>query len=304
MDIYSGEIKLFANKVSCIVTVHAITNPSPGKSSAFIDEIIDESTGKKVDDKNKETLKECYRQIFKLLLGVEIEMYKHIEKGKTLTTPAEYLAHLAGFEATDQFSIIPGQTLTDDEIKIITASKENSKKLFASTTLLELEEFIREWNEKIAKNAVESEFQTLLFEHKNLIPLLFGYSGEVKKELVLPEGEENRADLAGPDWIIELKRPTTDLFTTQNGRNNIAGVSSKFSSAEIQLDLYLKKKNRENHLLNSFTNGTLIIGHSDQLSDNEKKMTLNLIRDKSSSNILLFDDVTKRAERLIVELQK
>lgn len=302
---YSGTIDIIIDSVTYEVTIHAITKPSPGKASSYIEQILDKKTGKSAIDSNKKIINQSYRQLYRLLLGVDIALKTHQDKSKGLSA-REALSQLTfSFEATDEFSIIPGHDLSDEEIKTITSSKENNKKLFSSTTLIELTDFLAKWKALIVRNALEREFQDLLMEYKKIIPILFGYSGEaIKKEEALDEGATNYTDISGEDWIIELKRPTTDLFSSSKSRNNLEGISSAFISADNQLDLYIKKKNRENNLFDSFTTGTLIIGNSDQLVDDDKKMAFGLMREKSRSNILLFDDVSKKIEKLIEELKK
>jgi len=290
---YRGEIILTFKDEDYKFGIEALSNPTSPKSSSYIYSVKKCEEIKISPSKEKELIRDGNRCLYKLFLSIDIEFANYLDK-----IEKDFLARTINkFTVTDNINLI-NINLSDDEISLITQSKENRTKLFSSSLLLFLDEFIDKWGIEIENKGDEINFQNILKDYQMLIPILFGFQGEASFESYHNEGSKNKFDIEGDDWIIELKKPTTRLFSSQSSRNNIQGISSEFIGADNQLDLYIKKKNRENPLESSFTRGLLIIGNSAVFDTKEKIFAFLNMCEKSQSNIITFTEVLEKAKIL------
>ena len=308
---YQGEKIFKLNDKSYKVIIRGKENPSKEKASFYIYTIKDIQKNKFVSIQNKKTWETIWRVSLKCLYFLDFKMKKWKEEreiiSRTQKISSKKYIPPEQIVANDKDTIISFE-LNNEEIKKILENKKNKKEIYFSTNLIILREFVNLWKEKIKKDAKENEFRKIFFEQKILINLILGYNieNEVKKENYLEEEKTNKTDLEGKNWIVEFKKPTTPLFTKKSSRNNIYGISNELASSKNQLDLYVKKKNRESNLINSFNYGTLIIGNINQFK-NENKLENNqdkilawkIFNESSTIRILLFSDVLEIAKNLI-----
>jgi hypothetical protein len=140
-QIYRGEIILIFKDEAYKFVIEALSNPTLPKSSSYIYSVSVENRERTISpSKEKELIRDGNRCLYKLFLSIDIEFRNHLEKIERGTLFG-VIGGINKFTVTDNINLI-NINLTDDEISLITQSKENSAKLFSSSLLLFLDEFI------------------------------------------------------------------------------------------------------------------------------------------------------------------
>jgi|GEM_PF-2326785 len=228
----------------------------------------------------KEFLLDCLPYLNELLFNMNLYFKKKIiEKiNDEIFGPSESLVYRTDLNHV-HIPLKGKLNLDNNEIQrlVNNVNDQGLKNLFVESSLASLNNFINEFENLMKKgNIQEREFQDLMYRNPNILTLIFGIdsSEKVRKEVLISEGKENRIDLLiGENLIIELKRPDTKLFNSNNGRNNLSGLSSELISGVNQLHLYIAKKNREKEIQDKFfSNGILIIGSDKQFGRDEDYM--------------------------------
>ncbi len=311
---YKGNIKIMLNEIDYDCEILANTYPTDNKLRPYLNKVI--NLKNKSEVKDQKIKRDLNRSLYKLFLSIDskikkIEVMIEEKTNGASTTLEEFLSNTSKvndikvreFEVEDKITLIEND-ISNEDIEKISRLKSGENKLILSSTLNRLEKFRDEWKLLYENKTKEKEFQNKLIEYRDLFPILFGFSPVCQKEGKHVEGGVNLYDIEGDDWIIELKRPDTKLFNSSGNRKNIAGISSAFVSADNQLSLYIKKKNRERELTKSFIQGVLIIGSNSMIDNEDKTMAFDIMKEKSESTILTFSDITIIAEKNIKFYQK
>ncbi|NQZ66068.1 MAG: DUF4263 domain-containing protein [Mycoplasmatales bacterium] len=211
-------------------------------------------------------------------------------------------------DLSKNMSLIP-KKFSNEELESI-IDTNNSGEIMKISLLKRLKEFNNKWNFSIKMNHNEQKFQNLLSKYPEIITVIFPRIKNLKKIEYLIESEnetDNKVDiLANGDernTIIELKKPSTNLFTSSK-RNNISGLSKELISASVQLSLYNRRiQHKALKLLDSFTYGILIIGHTNQMNTNDKKLSWKLYKNDFNYDIYTFDEISKFVDKIIENIK-
>lgn len=282
----------------------AVSNPGIPGTYVRLAKISDKSTGKTLPAGTE------YEVLSKIanIISISNNVYK---TSHTIWkfNDREILAPPMAFDVDTEVDVINIEGVSEKEVRELVTSKKFGNAAYIFSSVSELGILKDKLNKLITEDAKESLFQSAIMEHQNLLPIIFPSYKAVKsvKEFKLSADEffsENKIDIAQqtedktlPSVIIELKRPSTKIFSTANERNNALGISSEFGSAIVQANSYRDRIMKSNTLTKDVT-VFLIIGKN--LEDKDAKRALELVKMDTRINILTYDEVIERIDSLIL----
>ncbi|MCC3160909.1 MAG: DUF4263 domain-containing protein [Mollicutes bacterium PWAP] len=254
-----------------------------------------------------------YKKIYeKLMMNLfKIESQYRIEINKRETEDATVFNMPNDdikIDLSKEISMIP-EKLTPEDIKSIVKIQDAQGEIIRISLLNRLKNFSEKWSGLISKNALEINFQNMFDEYPEILPIIFPRIHNIKEieyKITSSNEKNNKIDILADGkepTIIELKRPSTNLFSSID-RNNMSGLSKELITAAVQLSLYNKRVQiAAKKLLSSFTHGILIIGNSANIDTEDKETSWKLFKENFSHDIYTFDEILLFVDNIISNIK-